>query len=1836
MIETLAGTGEEGFNGDGIPASQAQLSHPSALASDTSGNLYVADQYNYRIRRIDPTGVISTVAGTGQRGHTGDGGKATEASLEGPTALAIDGSGNLYVAEFYHHRIRRIDPGGLITTIAGTGTRGCGGDGGPAAEALLNGPTGLAADRDGNLFVSERRSHRVRRISPDGLIATVVGTGMAGCIGDGGAATEALLWHPQGLATDGEGNLFVSDSGNHRVRRIDRAGFIVTVAGTGRDGYSGDGGPAVLAQLRIPDGLATDRAGNLYVGDVADHRVRRIDRAGFITTVAGTGEVGFRPDGDGGPACEAIVWSPEALAIDGDGFLLVADSAYHNVRIIRFDHRRSVTLGRGGERHEFEFGAYGTLWRDGRAYANGSRVTAKDGSTFVLQPGEGGAFTARREYGTQSIALPGSIPYPWFTPFPGGATVSLEPCADGTWRIGSRKVARGDRYVHQGIEHVLDFFGDRWRLVEHTVLDLIRKPDFPDGIPAVQADLDHPSDVAVDRLGNIYVAESVGGRVRRIDSDGLISTVADFRCGGGKGRANPSARAWLSMPERLTAGPRGSVYFSEFGGGRILRVDYDGSLSRFAGVGPGYRGYAGEGVPATEALLSSVGGVASDGQGQICFSDKLNDCIRRVDAQGTIDTIAGVGRAGFGGDGGPAREAQIRSPCGVAVDESGAVYFADQGNARVRRIDEQGVIKTIAGGGSKQLARADGRPATTARLEGPIGLAADLNGNIYIVERSRHRVWSVSADGVIRALAGTGERGSGGDFEPGTKSQLKFPNGVAADSEGHVYVADTGNNRVRRVGPDGRIETIAGTGRRGCEGDGGPARKALLSGPCGVAVDGAGSVYISDTHNHRIRKVDRSGLISTIAGTGSAGYGGDGRPASQAVFNLPMGVAVDALGNVYVSDIRNHRLRKIDSSGTVSTVAGTGEPGYGGDGGPAVEAKLRSPDLIATDASGNVFVADRDNDRIRRVDTRGIITTVAGSGRRGSRGDRGPAKHARLYEPAGVTVDRDGRVYVADYRNNRVRVIKRDGTIRTFAGGGDLFVNGDGGPAEGAYFGRPLGIAVDPSGTVYVADESMHRIRSFTPGGRISTFAGTGEAGYWGDGGPAAAALLSRPEGLAADAIGNVYVADSGNGRVRRIDPSGVIETIAGTGGRRTIWDGGPPSTGHISAIAGDAQDRLCILALGHVWRLDGFGTPVRVTGTTGESPSDESGTVREPFFDRASGLAADSTGNLFVAEERRVYRIDPSGAVTTFAGTGESSGGWQRPATILGQRDIPTRVAADATGNVYYFDARYWRIRRISPTGETATVAGLGTLLDREEWTDLKSDWGLPRDCIAADAAGNLFVASPGGNMIRRIAPDGSIGTFAGTGEDGGSGDGGPATLAQLSYPASVATDSAGNVYVVEPHANRIRKIDRTGAISAVIGSDVGRPDVDGKAPILADFAEPASIAADAAGNVYVSDWEKDSVVRIGPSGTVRTFTGTGEGNSPAGAESDGDHKGPSADIPFRSVNGLAADAAGTVYVADSANHRVCAISPEGGIKRIAGTGQAGFGGDGGPATEAALDFPCGVAVDPSGNVYIADSGNRSVRKVDASGVISSVYHEPPPSPTPSGYEGDGGPAAQARFVGPLDLASDGQGNLYVADAGDHRVRKIGVDGRITMFAGTGQPGYEGDDGPASEARLDYPSRVTADPAGNVFVFDNETFRIRKIDRRGVICTIAGTGVKGYSGDDGPALEADVSVRDIAADSEGNVFLADSRRIRKIDGSGAISTIAGSGRLLTDGSGGPPVGAHLVPTLVATSRTGDVWFVDHATQRVGVLRRNLPHSVLEVPASVAVPGALALRPPPD
>jgi len=331
------------------------------------------------------------------------------------------------------------------------------------------------------------------------------------------------------------------------------------------------------------------------------------------------------------------------------------------------------------------------------------------------------------------------------------------------------------------------------------------------------------------------------------------------------------------------------------------------------------------------------------------------------------------------------------------------------------------------------------------------------------------------------------------------------------------------------------IYTDAGTGNMGFAGDGGAATSAYLSFPYSAIFDATGNMFISDANNHRIRKVDQNGIITTYAGTGTQGASGDGGAATLARFSFPYGMAFDGLGNLYVADYNNHRIRKITPAGIITTFAGNGVLGYSGDGAAANLAQLSYPISVAVDASNNIYIADGGNHRIRKVTTSGIISTVAGTGTAGDTGDGSLATSAQFQSPYAVAIDGSGNMYIAAYGNNKVRKVNTSGIISTFAGNGVLGYSGDGGNATAANIAGPYGLTSDAGGNVYISESIGQRIRKIDGLGTITTFVGTGTGGYSGDGAACNLAQINGPAGVSFDAVGNFYVSDVGNNRIRKV-----------------------------------------------------------------------------------------------------------------------------------------------------------------------------------------------------------------------------------------------------------------------------------------------------------------------------------------------------------------------------------------------------------------------------------------------------------------------------------------------------------------------------------------------------------------------------------------------------------------------------------------------------------------------------------------------------------------------------
>ncbi len=334
------------------------------------------------------------------------------------------------------------------------------------------------------------------------------------------------------------------------------------------------------------------------------------------------------------------------------------------------------------------------------------------------------------------------------------------------------------------------------------------------------------------------------------------------------------------------------------------------------------------------------------------------------------------------------------------------------------------IITTIAGNGlGTGTYTGDGGPATAAGMNAPSGITMDRSGNVYVAEAYNSTVRKISTSGIITTIAGTNVAGYNGDGIPATAAQLKSPSDVTVDDSGRIYIADGNNYRVRKIGANDTISTIAGTGVAGFSGDGGAATAAQLGVAMAAVMDSKGNLYISHQSAHNVRKITPTGIISNVAGNGSPGYTGDGGPAVSGTLNFPHGIALDRKGNLYIADIQNNRIRKVDTFGIITTVAGTGVFGYSGDGGAATLANLRHPNGVAVDTNGNIYIADCSSHRIRRVDTFGIITTFAGTGINSFSGDGGPASAATLSNPVHIYIDSAGHLYVTDFGNDRVRKI---------------------------------------------------------------------------------------------------------------------------------------------------------------------------------------------------------------------------------------------------------------------------------------------------------------------------------------------------------------------------------------------------------------------------------------------------------------------------------------------------------------------------------------------------------------------------------------------------------------------------------------------------------------------------------------------------------------------------------------------------------------------------------------------------------------------------------------------
>jgi DNA-binding beta-propeller fold protein YncE len=815
-----------------------------------------------------------------------------------------------------------------------------------------------------------------------------------------------------------------------------------------------------------------------------------------------------------------------------------------------------------------------------------------------------------------------------------------------------------------------------------------------------------------------------------------ISTFAGNGVAGLNGDGLPARSTALSLPQDGVWGPDGHFYFLDWNNHRVRRVR-DGIVETVVATGELGDGQDG---PALEMRLNHPTGLHFDRQGRLLIAAWHNSKVKRVDfTTGMAENVAGTGARAYGGDGEPANLARLDLPSSVVEDPDGNICISDQANFRIRRVDKDGVIETICGTGIAGYT-GDGGPASLATLRSPVGQAAppagridiDSAGRIYIADTGNHVIRRIDTDGAIRTVAGTGQPGYSGDGGPATEAQLNTPSDVAVAPDGTLYIADTMNNRIRRVLPDGRISTIAGTGTQGFSGDGGLGRDAKLNRPYGVAVSADGEmVMIADTHNHRLRILTEEpresgpdeeeeeieiipctsevGSVCTYAGTGISAFNGDGKDRQRTYLYWPFDIEFTPSGRVYILDWNNHRVRQVLPDGQVITVVGTDFVGDGppdlsdqtapGALGPTVD--LNHPTDLQEFPSGELLIMAWHNHKLRQYDPETSRVRVLLGGAVGFAGDGGRAKDALVNQPPRGTLDARGNLFFIDQRNQRIRLIRdfaarrEEAIITTVAGTGAPGFNGDG-PALERELNFPTGtnpepsggLAIDPKGVIYFADSNNHRLRRLQfhgpdfSDGRITTIAGTGVPGNRGDGGPAAAAELSFPQDVEIGPDGKLYFADADNNRVRRIDlESGIIEAVAGTGERGYSGDGGPALQAAFNRPFGIAFDPY-----GNLYVSDTFNSRIRKVKltTTPEGP--------EPI------LPADYRASFVEVRDCR-FSLEHGGVYIRVLTNPESAQAYQDNASTL---PVGTVVVKEEFGDARCSDSELlrWRVMRKEAPG--------------------------------------------------------------------------------------------------------------------------------------------------------------------------------------------------------------------------------------------------------------------------------------------------------------------------------------------------------------------------------------------------------------------------------------------------------------------------------------------------------------------------------------------------------
>jgi len=1806
VVTTLAGS-TSGY-ADGTGAS-AKFYYPQGVATDVEGNVYVGDANNNCIRKITPAGVVSTLAGRTTAGYAD--GPGNQAMFNSPTNVATDLSGNVYVGDQYNNCIRKITPTGVVSTFAGS-TQGFA-DGTGTAAKFYN-PRGVTTDASGNVYVADAGNHLIRKITSGGVVSTIAGSTAGYADGTGG---QAQFYYPVGIVSDASCNLYVTESTNNRIRKITSAGVVTTVAGSGK-GYSD--GIGVQSQINNPWGVTIDALGNVFVADGGNNSIREITTTGYSITPAlpaGLSLDGTTGIISGTPTVQMVstpytVMATNTAGTTTFGFTLVVNATYPMVETTGVSGISNTTATVTGT--IFNFGTDGSNPTTyGICYSNSNSMpTTADNVVNLGTTSATGTFTTSLTgltpgtmYYARAFATNGGgsgygpivlifnttqpapvISYPSGTPtftlntaitpfqptntggvvpatisgnvstFAGSATWSY---ADGTGTAALFNNPYGVANDASGNVYVADYSNNRIRKITPsgvvTTLAGSASYSLKDGT-GTAAQFYGPKALAVDALGNVFVADQNNNCIRKITPSGVVST---FAGSGLSGFANGTgAAARISSPQGVAVDLSGNVYVADQSYNCIRKITPAGVVTTFAGSTSGYAD--GQGI---NAQFSGPTGITTDASGNVYVSDATNNRIRKITPDGYVTTLAGSTLGFLDGTG---IVAQFSSPQGITCDRLGNLYVADLNNNRIRKITLAGIVTTIAGSGSASYADGIG---TQAQLKWPLSVSIDALGNLYLVNSGNsssvrkittcgysispalpaglsfdgttgiisgtptvqmastpYTITATNAGGIstfsftllinapypmvettgVSSITSTGATVNGTIFNFGSGSNPSA-NGVCySTTNSNPTTSDnvvtngststTGSFATLLTGLQPQTKYYVRTYATNTGGTGyGTTVIIINTTPAAPAITySSGSLtYTLNTAIVPIQPINTGGAVpASIPGTVStfAGstYGYTDANGILAKFSTPTGIATDVSDNVYVADQNNHKIRKITPTGDVSTLAGSSS-GYTDATGTS--AKFYSPFGLAIDAMGNLFVGDKNNQCIRQITSAGVVTTLAGNNNSAGSCD-GTGTGAQFTNPQGVATDVLGNVYVADMMNYSIRKVTSSGVVSTLAGGTMGFADGSGPTAKFYY---PQGIATDFNGNVYVADPGNMRIRKITSAGIVSTVAGST---YGFSDGPVNSALFNNPSGVVIDASGNLYVTDYGNNRIRQITPGGMVTTLAGSGTSGT-------ADGTFATAQFNSPTGITIDAIGNMYVVDGGNNRIRKISRYGYSisPALPAGLN----FDATTGIIS---GTPTVQTQPILYTV----TATNVSGTNTFG------LTLSVNAPNPMVETYNATG--------------IGSTTSTVngTIFNFGTASNASAYGVCYSTTNST-PTLADNVVNNGSTSATGDftTLLTGLTPGTKYYVRAYATNSGGTGYANSVIVFNTSQVAPVISYPAGSLnYAVNTPIPSFQPTNSggsvpftiPGSVTTLAGSTQGYADGSGA---LSQFSGPVAVATDASGNVYVGDTGNKLIRKITPIGVVTTYAGSG--------------------ALFNSPGAIATDASGNVYVADAGNNIIQKITSSGVVSTLAGSGVAGFANGNGILAQFSL--PKGIAVDASGNVYVADQTNQLIRKITPQGIVTTL------AGSSLGFAD--GTGSQAKFNLPTGIATDISGNVYVADQGNHSIRKITPAGVVTTLAGTGTAGFA--DGAGVSAQFSSPYSVAVNALGIVYVGDYGNNRIRQITPAGVVSILAGNN---QGSADGTGTGARFNApQGVATDAAGNVYVADynNQLIRKITTNG-------------------------------------------------------------------------------